>query len=78
MDRVERARTVGVRAIAAELGWSRAQADNRLHNHLWMLRRLRKANGRWDAHVIDVLRQMYGQAPEQSKDFLAAYLKEIE
>ena len=77
MTAYERARTVSTQQIATELGWTYEQAANRLINHLWMVSRLRRGT-RWDAHVIDVLRTLYNQAPDQPADFLSDWLKEQE
>jgi hypothetical protein len=77
VDAYSRSRLVSIQQIADEMGWPRQKAANRLMNHAWLFRGWRKPRDRYDARVIDALRELYGQAPEQSRDFLADYLKEI-
>jgi hypothetical protein len=74
VDAYTRARTVSTKQVADELGWSYEKAGHRLLNHLWLVRRLKRGT-KWDAHVIDVLRSLYNQAPDQPVDFLSDWLK---
>ena len=74
MDRYVKARTVSVPTISRELGWTLDSTKNRLTNHAWLLRGLRQPRGKYDATVIDVLRNLYVQ-PADDNDFLNKYLK---
>jgi len=76
MDRYIKARTVSVAVISQELGWTRESTMNRLTNHAWLVRGLRKSRGHYDATVIDVLRNLYVQ-PADNNGFLGSFLKEF-